>query len=42
MGRADYLLAYRMWAEGDRTTAGRLLAGELERMGYGEIVRQKP
>ena len=32
--RDNYLLAYRMFREGDTTTAGRLLAGELENMGY--------
>lgn len=39
MGREDYLLSYRMWAEGDRTTAGRLLAGELAKMGYETKLR---
>ncbi len=36
------VLAHGYWQAGDRTTAGRLLAGELVKMGYGEIVRQKP
>ena len=39
MGREDYLLAYRMWKEGDRTTAARLIVGELAKMGYGTVIR---
>ena len=39
VGRDNNQLAYRMYLEGDRITAERLLAAELAKMGYERVRR---